>query len=86
MLSSMECVCGFEEKEVEHIQTQEEIDWGEECLCRSGGCVCLYGRKCVCIQTVPDSLSICMCSKTQACSEYVQVSNCVCRVNQNQTH
>lgn len=46
MLSSMECVCGFEEEEVEHTQTQKEIGWGEECLCRS---VCLCGRKCVCV-------------------------------------
>lgn len=51
MLSSVECVRGFEEKEVEHIQTQEEISWGEECLCRGGGCVCVFVWEKACVHT-----------------------------------
>lgn len=68
------CVCVALKREVEHIVTQEEISWGLECYVV--GRVCLYERKCVCIQSVHDSQFSCV-AEMLACSECMHLCNCV---------
>lgn len=78
-------------REVEHIQNTGRDPLGSRVFVQSasagdGGRVCLCERKCVCIQSVRGSLSICMCGRMLACGEYMQVCNCVYGANLNQSH
>lgn len=53
MLSSAECVRGYK-------HGRRSAGERSVCVACEWGRVCLYETKCVCIQSVQDSLSICM--------------------------